>query len=702
MKQILQSLKTGEIEVADVPNPVAGPNEILVGTTRTMVSAGTERMLLKFGKSGWIGKARQQPDKVRDVIRKVKNDGIKSTVEAVRSKLDQPLPLGYCNVGTVLATGAGVHGFAIGQRVVSNAKHAGVASVPANLAAAIPDEVSDDEATVTVIAAIALQGIRLVAPTLGECVVVSGLGLIGLAAVQLLRANGCKVLGIDFSKERLALARSLGAETFDLSAGDPLLAAERFSGGRGVDAVVVTASTSSSEPISQAAHMCRKRGRIVLVGVTGLELSRADFYEKELSFQVSCSYGPGRYDPAYEAGGQDYPVGYVRWTAQRNFEAVLALMASGRFDAEALISHRFSVDDAVAAYDLVGGAAEALGVVLAFEDKHRVNEAPRSAIPLSSAPGSSRRTTFIGTGSYSTSVLIPAFKAAGAELVTAVSAGGVSALHASRKFGFAGAATDSFEAMASSESDIVVIATRHDLHARQVEFALSKAKHVFVEKPLALTLDEVAHVETAWRDAGGPAGPQLLVGFNRRFSTLTDDLKAALERRAAPMAITMTVNAGALPAQHWTLDPQVGGGRIIGEGVHFIDLARHLAGSPVQDWSVAGLSADTALIQLRFANGSIASIAYLANGSKSVPKERIEVFSGGAIYQIDNWRRLTVHGDKSCKSVKLWRQDKGQDAMARRFLAAVRGEAGAAVPVEELFEVARVTIGLAEELQRAG
>jgi predicted dehydrogenase/threonine dehydrogenase-like Zn-dependent dehydrogenase len=698
MKQILQSLKTGAIEIADVPNPVVGPHELLVGTHCTMVSAGTERMLLKFGQAGWISKARQQPDKVREVVRKIKNDGVGPTINAVRNKLDQPLPLGYCNVGTVLSVGEGVRDFAPGQRVVTNGKHAGIVAVPSNLAALVPDSVSDEDATMAVIGAIALEAVRLTEPTLGESVIVAGLGLVGLAAVQLLLANGCRVLGLDFASERLAMARSFGAETFDLGAGPPLEAATRFSGGRGADAVLVAASTISSEPISQAATMCRKRGRIVLAGVTGLELSRADFYEKELTFQVSCSYGPGRYDPAYEEDGADYPFPFVRWTAQRNFEAVLDLVARGRFDARSLISHRFRVDEAHQAYGLIGGGEASLGVILQFGEEHRQPTAGTAlAKDGQQVKPKEARIAMIGAGNYAGAVLIPAFKAAGAQLTTVVSATGVSALHASRKFGFAVAAANAPDAIRSLDTDTVVIATRHNLHADQTVAALTAGKHVFAEKPLAITLAEVDRVETAWQAANDCA---LMVGFNRRFSPLAIAVKKGLDARGGPKAMIMTINAGALPAGHWTMDPTIGGGRIIGEGVHFVDLARFLAGAPITAHHVSSISTQSALIQLEFSNGDVASISYLANGNKSVSKERIEVFCDGAIYQIDNWRKLTVMGDPATGNRKLWVQDKGQKAMARAFVAHVRGKGRAPIPPEELFETARITILIADTMHR--
>ena len=514
MKQILQSLKTGATEVADVPCPAVQRGQLLIRSTHTLISAGTERMLVAFGKAGWIDKARQQPDKVRMVLDKIQTDGLLPTVEAVFNKLDQPLPLGYCNVGTVLETGPGVTGFAAGERVVSNGKHAEVVSVPVNLCAKAPDTVSDEEAAFTVLGAIALQGIRLVNPTLGEAVAVTGLGLIGLMTVQLLRAHGCRVLGIDFDPAKLALARHFGAQVVDLAAGqDPVAAAQTFSRGRGVDAVLLTASTPSREPVHQAARMCRKRGRIVLVGVTGLELARADFYEKELTFQVSCSYGPGRYDPNYEEQGQDYPVGFVRWTEQRNFEAVLDLLAEGRLDVQPLISHRFGLAEAGQAYALVGGAGPSLGILLQYPTAAEQPEPTLRRRTVALAADAARRpppaarppaVNFIGAGNYATAVLIPAFKAAGARLNTVACRGGVSGVHAGRKFGFAATTTDTDRLFADPDTQAVVITTRHDSHAGLVLQALAAGQHVFVEKPLCLTLEELVEIERVCGAASAP------------------------------------------------------------------------------------------------------------------------------------------------------------------------------------------------------
>ena len=696
-----------------------------------MVSSGTERMLVQFGKAGWIEKARQQPDKVRMVLDKIKTDGLLPTLEAVFNKLDQPLPLGYCNVGVVMEAGAGgqraVDGgrWAVGDRVASNGKHAEVVTVPMNLCAKVPDNVSDEEAAFTVIGAIGLQGIRLVQPTLGETVVVTGLGLIGLVAVQLLRAHGCRVLGIDFDIERLALARQFGAEVVNLSAGeDPVAAARMFSRGRGVDAGLITASTTSNEPVHQAALMCRKRGRIVLVGVTGLELSRTDFYEKELSFQVSCSYGPGRYDSNYEEKGFDYPVGFVRWTEQRNFEAVLDMMSDGRLDVKPLISHRFKIEEAENAYELVGSSATSLGILLQYptpEEKPETALRSRTVrLNVSGATAATGKATvaFIGAGNYATNVLIPAFKEAGARLKTVASAGGVSAVHAGRKYGFEETTTDTDSLFSDSQVTTVVITTRHDSHARLVCQALGAGKHVFVEKPLALTIDELAEiqatVETTPSQPSDPRRPStvhrpplLMVGFNRRFAPQVQKIKSLLEGVKEPKAFVMTVNAGAIPPEHWTQDSAVGGGRIVGEACHFIDLLRFLSGSPITGFqavsigkmSDVAMAEDKASITLRFGDGSIGTIHYLANGHKSFPKERLEVFVGGRILQLDNYRRLKGFGWPGFGKMNLWRQNKGQQACAAAFVQAVKQGSAAPIPFEELMEVSRVSIEVAEMLR---
>lgn len=705
MKQILQNLGTGATEVADVPSPSPSAGQLLLRTTRTLISAGTERMLVEFGKANPLEKARQQPDKVRQVIEKIKTDGLMPTIDAVRNKLDQPIALGYSHVGRVIAAGRDVTGFAVGDRIASNGRHAEVVSVPRNLCARIPDSVSDDEAAFTVIGAIALQGIRLSQPTLGETFVVTGLGLIGQLTVQLLRAHGCRVLGIDVDPARLELARQFGAEVVDLSVNpDPVAAALLFSRDRGVDAVIVTAATKTSEPMHQAALMCRKRGRIVLVGVTGLELSRDDFYKKELSFQVSCSYGPGRYDAEYEEKGRDYPVGYVRWTEQRNFEAVLDMMAERRIDVRPLISHRFVLDRAAEAYAVVGGSEPSLGIVLDFPESTELEATVQtSRIRLAShdrAPAASGVSlAFVGAGNYATAVLIPAFKAAGAVLDTVVSAGGISALHSGRKFGFRQATTDTDAVFADPGITAVVISTRHDSHARLVVQAINAGRHVFVEKPLCTTADELTEIEDAYRRRQlSGALPVVAVGFNRRFAPHTARLKLLLSGVPGPKALVMTVNAGAIPADHWTQDQTVGGGRIVGEACHFIDLLRFLIGGSIVDSSVTSMSGsthDTVTMQFTFADGSIGTVHYLSNGSKAFPKERLEVFAQGRVLQLDNFRVLRGFGWPGFSTHRLWRQDKGQRACAAAFVDAVREGREAPIPFAEILEVSRLAIEVA-------
>lgn len=700
-------MKSGATEVASVPCPAVAKGHLLIGSLRTLVSAGTERMLVDFGRASLLGKARQQPDKVRMVLDKIRTDGLLPTIEAVLNKLDQPLPMGYCNVGVVKEIGAEVRGFALGERVVSNGKHAEFVTAPVNLCAKVPDGVSDEEAAFTVIGSIGLQGIRLTQPTLGETVVVTGLGLIGLITVQLLRANGCRVLGLDMDSRKLALARQFGAEAVDISGGqDPVAAAQLFSRGRGVDAVIITAATKSSEPVHQAAQMCRKRGRIVLTGVAGLELSRADFYEKELTFQVSCSYGPGRYDPAYEEQGFDYPLGFVRWTEQRNFEAVLDMMAGGQLDVKPLISHRFSIEQAEQAYELVSGAAPSLGIVLEYPGIEPDRQA--RTVKLSAPPVTQRNAAevvsvgFIGSGNFATAVLIPAFKAAGARLRTVASSAGVSGVHAGRKFGFEETTTDAQRVFVDSAVDAVVITTRHDSHAGLVIQALQAGKHVYVEKPLALTMEDVDTIERTYRAAcSAGKSPIVMVGFNRRCAPQVRKMKTLLEGAAEPKAIVMTVNAGAIPAEHWTQNAAVGGGRILGEACHFIDLLRFLTGAQIDRYTATKMnthSGDTATITLHFADGSLGTVHYFANGSKAFPKERLEVFVAGRVLQLDNFRKLRGYAWPGFTAMNLWRQDKGQRASAAAFVAAVRGGGTVPVAADEIFEVSRWAIQIARSL----
>ncbi|MEM8688947.1 MAG: bi-domain-containing oxidoreductase [Pseudomonadota bacterium] len=712
MKQVLQSLSNGQTHVVDVPAPKVREGHVQIASTLSLVSAGTERMLVDFGRGSLLSKARQQPDKVKQALEKIGTDGLAATLEAVRTKLDQPLALGYCNVGRVIDTGSNCTGFSTGDRVVSNGKHAEVVLSPKNLCAKVPDEVSDEAASFTVIGAIALQGVRLAQPNLGETVAVLGLGLVGLMTVQLLKANGCRVLGLDFDQERLALARQFGAETIDLGAtADPARAAMAFSQDRGMDAVLLTASTQSSDPVAQAAQMSRKRGRVVLVGVTGLELSRTDFFEKELTFQVSCSYGPGRYDRAYEEKGQDYPVGFVRWTEQRNFEAVLDLMASGAIDVSPLVSHKYEISEAADAYQLLVSNTPSLGILITYPDANSTGEDLNALLNRVVAFAEERggpnatkgHTGFIGAGNYGGRVLISAFKDAGATLTTIASSSGVSAIHYAKKFKFGQATSDAAEIFADPETDTVCICSRHDSHKRYVVDALAARKSVFVEKPLCLTLTELDEIETAYRHT---PDARLMVGYNRRFAPQVIRLKNLLADETAPKMITITVNAGQVMSSHWTQDPDVGGGRIIGEACHFIDLARHLADAPITAHSATRLGpavgahpADTASITLSFRDGSVAVINYLANGHKSLPKERVDVFCAGKVLQLDNYRKLTGLGFKGFKSEKSWHQDKGQRNCVAAFMLSVSTGAPSPIAPQELFEVARVTISAAEQLK---
>ena len=706
MKQILQSLKNGSTEIANVPVPKTSKGALLIRTSKTLLSAGTERMLVDFGKAGWLSKARQQPDKVKMVANKIRTDGLKPTLDAILNKLDQPLPLGYCNVGEVVDKGQCVKDFEVGDRVISNGKHAEVVNVPVNLCARVPESVSDEEAAFTVLGAIALQGVRLTVPTLGESFVVIGLGLVGLMTVQLLRANGCRVLGIDYDPAKLSLVKKFGAEVVDLSTGqDPVLVAEKFSRGRGVDGVIITASTQSNEPVHNAALMCRKRGRIVLVGVTGLELSREDFFKKELTFQVSASYGPGRYDPNYEEKGQDYPVGFVRWTEQRNFEAVLDMIVMGKLDVKSLISHRFQIDDAENAYALLVGSEPTLGILLNYPGIE-INEQSRkvkfskmgemSSVDFGGNSSSSLRVklSFIGSGNYTSSVLIPAFKQTGAELVSVASSQGVSGVHVGRKFGFVETTTDANSILNNSSNNAIVITTKHNSHADFVIKAISSGKHVFVEKPLCLSLNELKSIENTYAPA-----KILMVGFNRRFAPQIQKIKNLLGASSGPKSFIMTVNAGAIPLDHWTQDSSLGGGRIIGEACHFIDLLRFLAGVQIREWKCAwmdSMSRDTISIQLVFKDGSIGTVHYFANGSKSFPKERLEVFVDGRVLKLDNFRKLSAYGWKGFTKMNLWKQDKGQKNCCNAFVQAVANNEDSPIPIDEIIEVSRVSLEIAQ------
>lgn len=710
MKQIIQSLKTGETELVDVPVPINGPKKVLIKTYFSLISSGTEKMLIDFGRSNLIQKAMGQPDKVGLALNKIATDGLIPTVSTIFNKLNQPISLGYCNVGEVVEVGSSVTGLKVGDRVASNGPHAEYVSLPINLCAKVPDAVSNQEAAFTVIGAIALQGIRLAIPLLGETVAVFGLGLVGQITVQLLRAQGCRVVAIDFSSEKLAIAKNFGAEICDLSLDqDPLAFCDTYTRGRGIDAVIIAATTKSNQVMHQAAQMSRKRGRIILVGVVGLELSRTDFYEKELTFQVSCSYGPGRYDPTYENMGVDYPFGFVRWTEQRNFEAVLDMMAEKKLNVKPLVSHIFSIDDSLNAYKIISSDQQSLAVLLKYDD-FKKNDSPKLKYLITHSEGKIKDfliekdkpiVSFIGSGNYATSVLGPAFLSSGAKFGFVVSSNGVSGLALSKKLGFKGVTTNVDQILFDKSLTTVVIATRHDSHAELTEKCLKAGKNVFVEKPLCINEDQLTSIckqyEKILEEFNRP--PILMVGFNRRFSPLILKMKSLLSSEPSPKAMIMTVNAGSIPLNHWTQSAEIGGGRIIGEACHFIDLLRFCASSKIIEHKIESMNSlanDTVIITLKFNDGSIGVINYLSNGIKSYPKEKLEIFVGGKILLLDNFKSLVGYGWPKFKKLKLWTQDKGHKACVNAFMNAIKTNLPSPIPHEEIFEVSKIALLLSK------
>ena len=717
MKQILQNLGNGATLLVDVPRPVVRANDVLIATQRSLISIGTERMLLEFGRSSLIGKARRQPEKVRQVLSKARADGLLATIDSVKSKLAEPVPLGYCNAGIVLEVGSNVSGFRPGDRVVSNGPHAEIVRVGQNLCAKIPDGVSFDDAAFTVLASIGLQGIRLAAPTLGETVVVIGLGLIGLLTVQLLQSNGCSVIAIDTNPRRCALAASFGAFAVEAGSGDPVKSVLARTGGIGADAVLITASTASDQPVQQAAEMSRKRGRIVLVGVTGLNLSRDAFYQKELTFQVSCSYGPGRYDPAYEEGGADYPVGFVRWTEGRNFDAILALMSREALDLSALVEQRFGLNEVVEAYEKLAGSAS-LGILIDYPPLAE-NAAALSlrTVALSahqstgSAPLAEALTVgMIGFGNFGSRSLAPSFKAAGAVMKTVVNSGGAAAAVTAKSAGFRLMSTDHASVFDDPQINVVAVTTRHDSHAELACRAIEAGKAVFVEKPLAITRQQLESVAVAWRKAQSAGkAPIVVVGFNRRFAPMVQSLKQWLDRRNEPASLILTMNAGAIPSSHWTQNSLVGGGRIIGEAIHFIDLARFLIGHPISEVhaismgknAAVDVNGDKAHIALKFSDGSTAVVNYLANGASAYSKERIEAYCSGGTGIIDNYRSLKAYAAHGLKSSSSWRPDKGHAAFVNAFAGSIKTGGHALVPFEEIMEAHEACFSAMEMMRDA-
>jgi predicted dehydrogenase/D-arabinose 1-dehydrogenase-like Zn-dependent alcohol dehydrogenase len=689
MKQILQNLRSGETEITEVPSPACGRGMLKIRTRKTLISAGTERMLVEFSKGGLIAKARSQPDKVKQVLDKIRTEGLIPTLEAVFKKLDEPMPLGYCNVGEVLEVGAGISEFKIGDIVASNGPHAEVVCVPKNLCAKVPDGVNEECAAFTVLSAIALQGVRLINPTLGEKIVVFGAGLIGLVTIQLLRASGCDVLAVDLNPGRLELAKRYGATVCDASSGDPVAAAGAWTEGAGVDGVIVTASAKTDAIMHQAAEMCRRRGRIVLVGVVGLNLRRSDFYEKELTFQVSCSYGPGRYDENYEQKGLDYPPGFVRWTEQRNFQAILTAMSSGQLDVSALITDRIALADAAGAYAKISCDSNALGVILEYPEKADLSRI--IAIPQTkSKPANGCVAVMLGAGNFAKMTMAPALAKTKARLKYVSDLTNAPACaHIAKKYGFENATSDTDAVLADTTVNTVFIATGHNSHAALTRMALAAGKHVFVEKPLSMNQEELNSVIAA---AKAVPGKQLMVGFNRRFSPFTVKIKSLLAGRSEPLSMSFICNAGIIPPNVWVHDPERGGGRIIGEACHFIDLLSFIADSPVvsvasvQMGKGVAVHEDKMSIVLGFADGSIGTVNYFANGHKGYPKETLEVYSEGRILKLDNFRRLDGWGFRGFSKMK-GSLDKGHQAEFNAFTDKIAVGGEPLIPLEQLVNV---------------
>jgi predicted dehydrogenase/threonine dehydrogenase-like Zn-dependent dehydrogenase len=699
MKQIIQDIKNGSTILEEIPVPLIKKGHVLIRTHRSLVSLGTEKMLVEFGKSNLLAKARQQPEKVKQVLDKIKTEGLLPTLEAVFNKLDEPLPLGYCNAGEVIAIGEGVYEFNVGDRVASNGAHAEIVCVPKNLVARIPDNVSYEEAAFAVIGSIGLQGIRLANPTLGENVVVIGLGLIGLITCDLLIANGCKVIGFDFDAKKVELANSRGVRAFISTSCDVVKTVEDLTFGMGADAIVITASTKSNDVISQAAGMSRKKGRIILVGVIGLDIQRGDFFKKELSFQVSCSYGPGRYDEDYEQRGIDYPLGYVRWTEKRNFEAVLYAISQNQLRVKPLITERVELKNYLQIYGSMGGGS--IASILEYpgtanENLTIVAGAERMSKPAKGIIG------IIGAGNFTKMTVMPALKGSGAFYKYISSAGGLTAKSLANKYGFEFSTTDYKEIINDNDVDLVFITTRHNEHANMVSETLQSGKNVFVEKPLALNLIELNQVIDSYKSA--PNSVCLNVGFNRRFSPFIQKMKQLLGKTPSAMNIIATMNAGFIPTDVWVQDMKVGGGRIVGEACHFIDLMIYLMGSQVKEVMMSALgtnpteNTDNAIITLKFENGSQGVINYFSNGSKAYSKERVEVYTQGRILVLDNFRKLEGYGFSGFSSFS-GKIDKGHKEQFKRLIKSVQTGSEALIGFEEIVNTSKASFAAIESLQ---
>lgn len=706
MKQLLQNMKTGQAAVEEVPVPTPRYGQALVKTAASLVSAGTERMVVSFAEKSLVGKARSRPDLVRKVIEKARREGLMTTVRAAFSRLDQPMALGYSSAGTIVALGEGMDGFQVGQRVAcaggGYAVHAEYNLVPRNLLTFLPEGVEFESAAFTTLGAIALHGFRLAEPQLGETVAVIGLGLLGLLTVQIAAAAGCKVLGVDINPPRVSLAERLGISACLRNQAEST--AQTFTANRGFDVVLITADTKSNDPVELAGAIARDRGQVVATGAVGLTFPRKVYYEKELNFINSRSYGPGRYDALYEKAGVDYPLGYVRWTEGRNFEAVMDLMNDGRLNVRPLITHRFPITEATAAYDVITGKEDEpfLGVLLTYPQEEK-KEVKKISFPISFAKSGDVKLGVIGAGLFANATLLPAIrKVDGVELVGIASAGGLHAAHSAKKFGFAYAASSADEIINDPKVNTVAILTRHDEHADLVVKTLKAGKHVFVEKPLALTEEQLHNIAGMIRESS-----LLTVGFNRRFAPLARKLGDFLKGRAEPLYAHYRVNAGYIPLTHWLHDPDQGGGRVIGEGCHFVDFVTFLVGQVPVSVSARALPdngkyhEDNVSMTLPFPDGSLAVVDYLANGDKSLPKERVEVFCGGKIAVLDDFTRLELVQDGRRKIYKS-AQDKGWQAEWVAFTEAICTGSGPTIPYEQLIGVTRAVFAAVESLRGAG
>jgi predicted dehydrogenase/threonine dehydrogenase-like Zn-dependent dehydrogenase len=699
MKQIIQDLKKGDTILEEVPVPQVKSRYVLIKTNRSLVSLGTERMLVEFGKANFIQKAKQQPDKVKMVLDKVKTDGLKPTMNAVFNKLNQPLPLGYCNVGEVVGVGKGVTEFQIGDRVASNGHHAEYVNVPKNLVVKIPENVTDEEATFTVIGSIGLQGIRLLNPTFGETIVVVGLGLIGLVTAELLLANGCNVIGFDFDEEKIRIAKEKGIVAINPAKGtDQVKFVEDYTNQVGADGVIITASNKSNEIISQSAKMCRKRGRIILVGVIGLDISRADFYEKEISFQVSCSYGPGRYDESYEQKGNDYPIGFVRWTEKRNFEAILNAIAKKVLNVQPLITERVLLSEYDRIYNHMDNS-KSIASILVYDDKSEQN----MVVSLNNNTFNSQKGVLgiIGAGNFTSSTILPSLKKAGANIKYIASSGGLTSTIMAKKHSISNSTTDYKKILGDADVDLVLITTRHSMHASMVLECIEAGKNVFVEKPLAIKEEELELIIKSYIDNK----VNVSVGFNRRFAPLAQKMKTLLGSDQTPMNIVATMNAGFIPADVWVHDMEVGGGRILGEACHYIDLCTYLSGSKVMSVCLNAMgespqeNTDNVSILLKYENGTNAVINYFANGSKSYSKERVEVFSQERTLIMDNWRKLQAYGFKGFSKMST-KQDKGHNNQFKELINQQKEGGEPIIPFDEIVNTTKASFAAIESLKK--